>query len=162
VNLNHVAFRVASNPTGRKSVAVLRPTKVPIETFEITGNKVPILYHAGQKLVENVADSFFDGWYGWGFYAAFDPNFVRRWYGPIVTRLKVRPSTKVLVASIGSASAPAGLLEAIIQNEYETNPGAKGDKKKLAELQKMILENPIHWVHAVDRLAMEKGYPLII
>jgi hypothetical protein len=141
--ISRIAFRVAA----------LQPTVVPSDSYEITGTEVPEFYHAGSGLVEKVLkEKFFDGWYGWGFYAAFDPEYVRRWYGPIVTRLRATPDAKVLVASVVVDAAPSGLVEAVLENEKVL---LEGDEEKLQEFDKLMRDNPIQWVHAVDRLAIE-------
>ena len=123
------------------------------------GIYVPSLFHAGRGPVEKVADHFFEGWYGWGFYAAFEPNFVRRWYGPVVTKLDVKPEAKVLVASVNYSSAPPGLLEEILANDLKFQ--LDGDQSKLVEQRERLMENPIQWVHGVDRLAIEY-YDIVI
>lgn len=143
-------------------IAALRPTRVSVDRFETLGSSVPTLFHAGRGLVTDVSTSFFEGWYGWGFYAAFDPEFVRRWYGPVVTRVRVLPDTKVLVASVSYSSSPPGLLEAVLSNDFMTNPSVKGDRQKLAESRERLMENPVQWVHGVDRLAIEQGYDVIV
>ncbi len=98
-------------------VAALRPTRISVDKFEVDGSQVPPLYHASGIPVVDPGAHFFEGWYGWGFYAAFSPDFVRRWYGPVVTRLHVVPGTKVLVASVNYSSSPPGLLEAVLEND---------------------------------------------
>lgn len=134
-------------------VAHLRPTMMSVDKFVQAGSAVPPLFHAGQALVDSVADGFFEGWYGWGFYAAFDPEFCRRWYGPIVTELRVLPEAKVLVASIDYSSSPPGLLDVIMKNDVDFAPDLVGDK--FEEAKARIMENPLQWVHGVDRLAIE-------
>ncbi len=134
-------------------VALLRPTKVSVDSFTIPGSAVPSLFHAGKTLVESVADNFFEGWYGWGFYAAFDPEFCRKWYGPVVTQFKVKPEAKVLVASVDYACSPPGLLEMIMENDARERPEL--DELMLIETRARMMENPLQWVHGVDRLAIE-------
>lgn len=131
----------------------MRPTKVSVNSFEIKGSEVPLLFHAGRGLVEDVKSHFFSGWYGWGFYAAFDPDFVRRWYGPVVSRIRVLPEAKVLVASVDYSSSPPGLLEAVLANDFAFDE--ERNVAKLAESKVRLMENPLQWVHGVDRLAIE-------
>lgn len=126
----------------------------------MAGAEVPEFYHAGKGLVENLKDHLFHGWYGYGFYAAFDAEYVRRWYGPVVTRLRAKPSAKVLVASVDYESSPPGLLEVVVENEVEHV--FKGDRTKVDEFRGFIMENPIQWVHAIDRVAIEQGYDLVL
>lgn len=140
----------------------MAPTKVPVGQFRLTGASVPTLFHAGRVVTTKVADHFFEGWYGWGYYAAFSPDFVRRWYGPIVTRLRVLPDTKVLAASVDFESSPPGLLKEILKNDFETNPSIQSDMERLRESMARLVENPVQWVHGVDRLAIEQGYDVIV
>ena len=141
-------------------VAHLRPTRVSVDKFETTGNAVPPLFHASGIPIEDVSKHFFEGWYGWGFYAAFDPEFVRRWYGPVVTSLKALPTAKVLVASVDYSSSPPGLLERILEWDTKQNPDLQ-DPLKQAETCLRLMENPLQWVHGFDRLAIE-FYDLVI
>ena len=134
-------------------IAFLRPTKVPTSQFQIQASQVPTLYHACSILTEDVSKFFFEGWYGWGYYAAFDPEFVRRWYGPVVTQLRIKPGAKVCSASVDYASSPPGLLEAIVTNDFIQSPDK--DISKALESMRRLKENPIQWVHGVDRLAIE-------
>ena len=142
-------------------VAHLRPTKVSVDQFETTGAKVPPLFHASGIAIEDVASHFFEGWYGWGFYAAFSPDFVRRWYGEVVTTLKALPTAKVLVASVDYSSSPPGLLERILEWDSQLNPDLAADASKLAESRARLMENPLQWVHGCDRLAIE-FYDIVI
>lgn len=119
-----------------------------------------MFFHAGKGLVKNLKDHLFHGWYGYGFYAAFDPDYVRRWYGPVVSKLKAKPDARVLVASIRHDAAPPGLLDVVLANELKYV--LKGDTKKLEEFRGFITENPVQWVHAVDRVAFEQGYDLVL
>lgn len=134
-------------------VAVLRPTKVSVDTFATKGSAVPAIFHAGKSVVTKVSDHFFEGWYGWGFYAAFDPEFCRRWYGPVVTQFKIRPDAKVLVASVDYSCSPPGLLDVIMRNDAALRPEL--DESMLVETRARLMENPVQWVHGVDRLAIE-------
>lgn len=141
-------------------VALLRPTKVSVDSYELRGADVPPLFHAGPELVADVDARFFEGWYGWGFYAAFDPEFVRKWYGPVVTRLRVLPDVRVLAASVDYSCSPPGLLEAVLANDLRFS--LDGDESKLAESRERLMENPVQWVHGVDRLAIEQGYDVVV
>lgn len=134
-------------------VALLRPTKISVDKFERTGTDVPPLFHASSIVIKDVQAHFFEGWYGWGFYAAFSPDFVRKWYGPVVTQLRILPEAKVLVASVDYSSSPPGLLEAIMAHDLTLTPDM--DESKIAESKARLMENPLQWVHGVDRLAIE-------
>lgn len=140
----------------RNITATLKPS-IESDTFEISGSQLPVFYHAGKKLVDDVEDSFFEGWYGWGFYAAFDPDYVRRWYGPIVTQLSATPDAKVLLASVDSGSALPGLVEKVAENESQ----AIGDEEKTKEFLGFIAENQLQWIHAIDRIAIEE-YDIVV
>jgi hypothetical protein len=142
-------------------VAHLRPTKVSVDKFELTGAHIPPLFHASSVAIEDVSKHFFEGWYGWGFYAAFSPDFVRRWYGEVVTVLKALPEAKVLVASVDYSSSPPGLLERILEWDAKLNPDLGQDASKLLESRARLMENPLQWVHGCDRLAIE-FYDLVI
>ena len=135
-------------------VAHLRPTKVSVDKFELPGSALPPLFHASGVAIQDVSRHFFEGWYGWGFYAAFDPEFVRRWYGEVVTTLKALPTAKVLVASVDYSSSPPGLLECILEWDVKLNPDL-ADEEKLEESRARLMENPLQWVHGCDRLAIE-------
>jgi hypothetical protein len=126
----------------------------------LSGRDLPPFFHASGIVVEDIEKHSFDGWYGWGFYAAFNAEYVRRWYGPIVTRIQAKPDAQVLVASITAALAPKGLLEAVLANDLKMT--LDGDASKLRDQRGFILENSVQWVHAVDRLAIEKGYGIIL
>jgi hypothetical protein len=153
---NTLARRVAR----RWIQSTLRPTCGPMDRYEMTGEEVPEFYHAGQGLVKNLKDHLFHGWYGYGFYAAFDAEYVRRWYGPVVTKLRAKPEAKVLVASVDYESSPSGLLDVLVENEVKYV--FKGDRSKVDEFRGFITENPIQWVHAVDRVALEQGYEIVL
>ncbi len=148
--INHFQDRLVQIAT---RVALLRPTKISVDKFELTGTSVPPLFHASSIVVDDIQSHFFEGWYGWGFYAAFNPDFVQKWYGPVVTQLKVLPEAKVLVASVDYSSSPPGLLEAIMAHDLTLTPDA--DALKVAESKARLMENPLQWVHGVDRLAIE-------
>ncbi len=141
-------------------LATLRPTRVSVDRFDASGKDVPVLFHAGASLFTDVTKGFVDGRYGHGFYAAFDPDFVRRWYGPVVTRFRMRPEARVLVASVLPAAAPAGLSDVIRAADLEFLFG--GDDSKIDEHMSMVMENPITWVAAVDRLAIEAGFDAVV
>lgn len=134
--------------------ATMRPTVVPTDRYEITGEEVPEFFHASKVVVEDIEKHAFHGWYGWGFYAAFGAEYVRRWYGPVVTRIRAKPDAKVLVASIAANLAPPGLIDMVLENDLKGI--LEGDEGKLKEHTGYILENPFQWVHAVDRLIIEK------
>jgi hypothetical protein len=151
---------LARKVAARWVLASLRPSVVQTAHYEIRGREVPTFFHAGKAVVKDIKDRLFDGWYGWGFYAAFDPDYVRRWYGPRVTRLTAKPNARVLVASVTAEAAPPGLFDFVCESELKHS--LKGDTSKLQEFQGFILENPIQWVHAVDRLAIEEGYDLVL
>lgn len=141
-------------------VAPLSPTKLP--GGELRGSDVPPLYHAGRSVLsstEAIEDGFFEGWYGWGFYMAFDPEFCRRWYGKRVTQFRVASDAKVLSASVEYSCAPPGLLDAIIDNDLKFT--LNGNKAKAAELRKRLMVNPVQWVHGVDRLVIEQ-YDVVV
>ena len=134
--------------------ATLRPTVVPTDQIEITGAEVPTFFHASKVVVSDIEKHSFHGWYGWGFYAAFGAEYVRRWYGPIVTRLQAKPDAKVLVASVTAALAPQALIDMVLENDFNTL--LEKDESKFQEHRGYVLENPVQWVHAVDRLVIEK------
>ena len=142
-------------------VAHLRPTRVSVDKFEVTGLQVPPLFHASGIAIQDVGAHFFEGWYGWGFYAAFSPEFVRRWYGEVVTQLRAIPTAKVLIASVDYSSSPPGLLERILEWDCKLQPELATDPSKLAESRARLMENPLQWVHGCDRLAIE-FYDLVV
>lgn len=148
------ALRIAH----RTPVASLHPSVVNYRSYEISGSALPEMFHAGSNLVEEITtDIFFDGWYGWGFYAAFDPEYVRRWYGPIVTRLRAVPTAKVLIASVSPGLAPPGLFDKAMKYV----DAKAGDEAKAEEMRGYILENQLLWVHAVDEVAIEE-YDIVV
>lgn len=143
------------NRTGAIRIAPLRPTM--LSPGELRGSDIPPLYHAGRavlKTTEDVANGFFEGWYGWGFYMAFDADFVRRWYGPKVTRFRIAPEAKVLAASVEFSYAPPGLLDRMVANDLKFT--LNGNLAKASELRERLTVNPIQWVHGVDRLVIEE------
>ena len=120
--------------------------------FEVSGSDLPSMYHAGSGEVEEVLEEkFLDGWYGWGFYMALDAEYVRRWYGPVVTRFSARPDAKVLIASVTPALAHPDLVRKVSESVAE-RVGEDGAE----EMVGIVLENPIQWVHAVDELAIQE------
>jgi hypothetical protein len=159
MNLPSIAFKLAAGPMDYR-IAALKPTQVPTEKYEIDASAVPMLYHAGKALVSNIDDSIFDGWYGWGFYVAFDPDYVRRWYGPVISRIRILPGARILVASTDPAQAPSGLFDTVAEFDAQTN--TKNDEARTVEFRAIMAENPVQWIHAVDRFVIETGYDVVI
>ena len=129
------------------------------------GSVLGKVYHAGKIRIKKVDPSRLGerdaGWYGAGFYVAKDPEFVHKYYGPVVTEFEVSPKAKVLLGSISADKAPEGLFDAVLEHDMSL-PSGTGDVAERHFIASQLKENQTEWVHAVDRLAEEEDFDIVI
>lgn len=138
-------------------------------TFEnqikLSGKDLPIVYHAGKQIINKINSKRLgkrdEGWYGAGFYVSFDKDYVKRWYGPKVTSFEVKPNATAILASIDANQGTDELWNEVVANELRLLKLRK-EESRLEEIKNQLKENQIEWVHAVDRLAEEERYDLVI
>jgi len=141
------------------------------ETSEyiVTGEYLGTVYNAGTKKIKKLDKDKIgvrdEGWYGEGFYVSTSAEYVRAWYGPVVTAFEIEPNAKVLLASVRVLSAPIGLYAAVDANEKKLiatrTAMNKNFKKPKSDCNDDMRLNDIEWVHAVDRFAEAEKFDII-
>lgn len=134
------------------------------KSYELRGSDLGKLYHAGKKKIRRIDPKKLGerdpGWYGAGFYVAEDPDYVREWYGPVVTEFTVAPTARVLKACVRPADARPGLFDAVMKNERRLL-ARRGNLNRSKEVATSLRQNHVEWVHAVDRFAESAGYDVV-
>lgn len=139
--------------------------KLVLEELVRKDRPLEYVYHAGRNKITRINKSMLgqrdEGFYGEGFYVSDEAEYVQKWYGPVVTAFKVRPTAKILRASVDMKSAPKqlsskikGFLKKMLRN--------RGLSDEYESQLKLIRENQREWGHMVDMYAEEKKYDLIV
>lgn len=160
---NKQAF-VPLNFKTANEMAALKTTH-KFKSHILTGKELPHVYSAGRFKVKKVdkkrQGERDDGWYGEGFYVSFDADYVKTWYGPVLSCLKVKDDAKVLVAAVSASKARPELLAKVIRNDMKLNR-ERGAKVSSADVKELLVKNQIEWVHAVDRFAEVGKFDVVI
>lgn len=126
---------------------------------------LPRVFHAGRFRIHGLNPEKFqsrdEGYYGKGFYVSDSAEYVRSWYGPVVTALDVSPDARILWAAVDWRAAPEELRKAV-EEQVRRLLQQRGKESELFAQLDLLRENQIEWVHMVDMYAEDAGFDIVV
>ena len=137
------------------------------KSWDKSGAEIGELYHGGKGKVSDIdlskTQQRDSGFYGAGFYMTSDPKYAKA-YGKTISKIKVNPNARVVVASLNPKEAPEGLVDEIsgyIYNRDISRAKERGKEKLLSEEVLAIKSEPLAWGNAVNEYARSSGYDIV-
>lgn len=138
--------------------------RVAEKDFSVSGATLGTLHHWGSEPIESIDPGRLQsrdyGYYGTGFYTSQDPSFGRGTYGKYVTKLTLKPESKVLVTKMRPQDVDPEFVKAVVDHYYNVSKERAIARGRLSALEgelENIRTSPISWKDAVDRYARDKN-----